>query len=207
MWEYAVKNNVLISGEITKEFEFSHEVFGEKFYTTILSVERNSGLEDLIPIMVSDRLVSVKDVWTGNFVRIRGQFRSYNKKEDEKSRLILSVFVTDLEVLDFIFCMNEISIDGFVCKMPVYRNTPLGREIADVLIAANRPYGKSDYIPCIFWGRNARFISSVEPGQRIEIYGRIQSREYFKNMKDGTKETRIAYEVSVSKFFLKEKGE
>lgn len=198
-----IKNNqATLSGEIVRNFEFSHEVYGEGFYTAMITSERKSGQKDIIPIMVSDRLVDVKEDWIGRFVKVSGQFRSYNKHEGEKNRLVLSVFVREFEeyeAMPFMDNENHISIDGYICKQPTYRETPLGREIADILLALNRPYGKSDYIPCIAWGRNARFASGFEVGTRLQIEGRIQSREYQKLISDDEFETRVAYEVSVSR--------
>lgn len=192
-------NNVTISGVITKEFEYSHEIFGEKFFTTILSVQRTSEAEDLVPITVSERLAAVNEEWTGACVKISGQFRSYNKFENGKYKLFLFVFAREFEALESGINANSIFLDGFICKTPIYRTTPFGREIADILVAVNRPYGKSDYIPCICWGRNARFISEAELGTHIKINGRIQSREYTKKFEDGTEEVRTAYEVSISR--------
>lgn len=197
-------NKVTLNGEIVSNFEFSHEVFGEGFYTAMLSSERLSGQKDIVPIMVSDRLVDVKADWTGQFARVSGQLRSYNKNEREKRRLILSVFITEFEDIteerEFeIKDKNNIFLNGYICKSPNYRETPLGREIADILLAVNRPYGKSDYIPCICWGRNARFADGLKIGTRMQIDGRIQSREYQKQISDDEIETRTVYEVSVSK--------
>lgn len=192
-------NQVTVVGEIIEEFVFSHEVFGEGFYTSRIAVNRVSGAIDYIPITVSERLADVKDNWVGQFVKIEGQFRSFNKHEENHARLILTVFVTEMEVLDALYPENEIFLDCYICKEPTYRKTPLGREIADVLVAVNRSYGKSDYIPCICWGRNARFASTFEVGTHVQIWGRIQSREYIKKLDNGDTETRIAYEVSVSK--------
>lgn len=205
-------NKVALSGEIVSNFEFIHEIFGEGFYTAMLSSERTSGQKDIIPVMVSDRLVNVKADWIGLNVDISGQFRSYNKHEGNKNHLILSVFATDfgvhIEEFDGDFeNKNHISLDGYICNPPIYRKTPLGREITDILLAVNRPYGKSDYIPCIAWGRNARFASSFEVGTRLQIEGRIQSREYQKRISDDEYETRTAYEVSVSKLTVVEERE
>ena len=157
-------NQVTISGEIVSDFEFSHEVFGEKFYILELSVPRLSGTYDIIPLMVSERLIDITEDYKGYFMTATGQFRSYNRHEETKNRLVLSVFVRELTISDSqneedyaVNKPNQIFLDGFICKPPVYRKTPLGREIADVLLAVNRPYGKSDYIPCICWGRNARY--------------------------------------------------
>lgn len=213
MSEKIIENNrVTISGEIISEFEFSHEVYGEKFYTAYLSTERTSGTADVIPIMASDRLVDVAKDWLGQSVRICGQFRSYNKHDDNKNKLLLSVFARDFEVLGDdgevrLYGKNFISLDGYICKEPVYCKTPLGREITDVLLAVNRPYRKSDYIPCIFWGRNAIFVSGLEAGTHISIEGRIQSREYQKRISDTDTEAKTAYEVSVGKINVIEETE
>lgn len=200
-------NRVTISGEIVSDFEFSHEIFGEGFYIADLSSKRTSGTADIIPIMVSDRLVDVKADWKGRYVKIEGQFRSYNKHEGDRNRLILSVFVREFEEMPVEYDENHIYIDGFVCKEPIYRKTPFEREITDILLAVNRPYGKSDYIPCIIWGRNARFAGELGIGERIQIEGRIQSREYFKKISETETETRTAYEVSVSKIIAVEEKE
>lgn len=203
-------NKVTVSGEIVSNFEFSHEVYGEGFYTAMLASERASKAKDILPIMVSDRLVDLKEDWTWRFVKVSGQFRSYNKYEGEKNKLQLSVFVREFEEIEempFMGFENHISLDGFICKQPIYRKTPLGREIADILLAINRPYGKSDYIPSIAWGRNARFAESFEVGTRLQIEGRIQSREYQKKISDGECETRTAYEVSISKLEVAEETE
>ena len=189
-------------GEIASEFEFSHEVFGEGFYMLELLVKRLSDSFDRIPVMISERLIDVTQDYRGEFIQISGQFRSYNRHEEKKNRLVLSVFARAaafVEAEDDKVKSNQIVLDGFICKPPVYRKTPLGREIADMLVAVNRPYGKSDYIPCISWGRNARFASNFEVGSRVQIWGRIQSREYVKKLEDDRTEKRTAYEVSVSK--------
>lgn len=172
-----------------------------------VEVQRLSDSMDLIPLMVSERLMDVTQDFTGMMVMVTGQFRSYNRHEEKKNRLILSVFAREVEVIEELgesAKSNQIYLDGYVCKEPIYRKTPLGREIADLLIAVNRPYGKSDYIPCICWGRNARFASSFEVGTRCAIWGRIQSREYMKKISEETAEKRIAYEVSVNKLDLME---
>ena len=195
-------NQVTVMGEIASEFEFSHEVFGEGFYMLELLVKRLSDSFDRIPVMISERLIDVTKDYRGEFIQISGQFRSYNRHEEKKNRLVLSVFAREAvfaEATDDKIKSNQIFLDGFICKPPVYRKTPLGREIADMLVAVNRPYGKSDYIPCISWGRNARFAANFEVGSRVQIWGRIQSREYVKRLEDDRMEKRIAYEVSVSK--------
>lgn len=199
-------NKVTLSGELVSNFEFIHEVYGEGFYTAMLESERLSGTKDAIPIMVSERIVDVEADWIGRFVKVSGQFRSYNKNENGRMHLELSVFVREFEETEFEHGEpgsgndeNRISLDGYICKPPIYRKTPLGREIADILLAVNRIYGKSDYIPCIAWGRNARFVSGLEVGTRLQIEGRIQSREYQKRISDDKVETRVAYEVSIAK--------
>ena len=195
-------NQVTIMGEIVSEFKFSHEVFGEGFYMVDVSVKRLSNSEDTIPVMISERLIDVTEDYTGEFIMVNGQFRSYNKHDEFKNRLVLSVFAREVEFIDEELDgakTNNIMLDGYICKLPVYRKTPLGREIADLLIAVNRPYGKSDYIPCICWGRNARFASAFEVGNHVQVFGRIQSREYVKKLSETATEKRTAYEVSVSK--------
>lgn len=195
-------NQVTMIGEIVSEFEFSHEVYGEGFYLVDISVSRLSDSVDYIPLMVSERLADVTQSYIGETISVSGQFRSYNRHEEKKNRLILSVFVRELEFVDEIeddIKSNQIYLDGYICKEPIYRKTPLGREIADLLVAVNRSYGKSDYIPCICWGRNARYASSFEVGSHVEVYGRIQSREYIKKIGEEQTEKRVAYEVSVNK--------
>lgn len=195
-------NQVSIVGEVVSDFSFSHEVFGEGFYMLNVSVRRLSDSCDVIPLMISERLIDVNEDYRGAYIQATGQFRSYNRHEEKKNRLVLSVFVRELEFIEEEVenaKTNQIFLDGFICKMPVYRKTPLGREIADILLAVNRPYGKSDYIPCICWGRNARFASGFEVGGHTQIWGRIQSREYMKKIDEEESERRVAYEVSVSK--------
>ena len=195
-------NQVTIIGEVASEFVFSHEVFGEGFYMVDVLVKRLSNSDDRIPLMISERLIDVNQDYTGEYIMATGQFRSYNQHEEKKNRLVLSVFVREVsfveEELDGAKT-NSILLDGYICKRPIYRKTPLGREIADLLLAVNRPYGKSDYIPCICWGRNARFASGFEVGEHVQVLGRIQSREYVKKLSETESEKRIAYEVSVSK--------
>ena len=200
-------NQVSMMGEIVSEFQVSHEVFGEGFYMVELAVNRLSNYSDYIPLMISERLIDTEQDYTGQLIRVSGQFRSYNRHEEKKNRLVLSVFVRELEFLDEIDeneKTNQIFLDGYICKEPIYRKTPLGREIADVLLAVNRSYGKSDYIPCICWGRNARFASGFTVGSHIQIVGRVQSREYVKRIDEENVEHRVAYEVSVSKVDLLE---
>ena len=177
-------------------------MFGEGFYLTDVVVKRLSESEDRIPVMVSERLVDVTQDYEGEYIQVFGQFRSYNRHEEKKNRLVLSVFAREISLVDEVdesMKSNQIFLDGYICKPPVYRKTPLGREIADLLIAVNRPYGKSDYIPCICWGRNARYASAFQVGGHVLIWGRIQSREYMKKISENETEKRTAYEVSVSK--------
>lgn len=203
-------NKVTIAGQIISGFTFTHEVYGENFYLVDITVQRLSNSIDIIPLMISDRLIDINQDYIDKYVIVTGQFRSYNLKEETRSHLMLSVFVKGIEIIDapnedtIPSLSNCIYLDGYVCKPVVYRKTPLGREIADVLLAVNRPYGKSDYIPCICWGRNARFAEGFQVGEHIQICGRIQSREY---VKPGETEVRIAYEVSVVKIdSIKEEG-
>lgn len=211
--ETRVKNNkVTLSGEIVRNFKFSHEVYGEGFYTAMLASERLSREKDIIPIMASERLVDAKADWEGVSVDICGRFSSYNKHENGIRHLELRVFATGfgvhIEEFDGDFeNKNHIFLDGYICKPPTYRKTPLGREIADILLAINRQYGKSDYIPCIAWGRNAVYASGLEVGTRLQIEGRIQSREYEKKISETDSETRTAYEVSISKMETVEETE
>ena len=203
MTDKVIENNqVVIMGEIVSSFVFSHEIFGEGFYMVDVRVPRLSDSSDIIPLMVSERLIDVEEDYCGQNIMVQGQFRSYNRHEERRNRLVLSVFAREIEFVDETpesAQTNQIFLDGYICKEPIYRKTPLGREIADLLIAVNRPYGKSDYIPCICWGRNARFASSFTVGTRCEIWGRIQSREYIKKLSEEDAEKRVAYEVSVSK--------
>ncbi|NLP15224.1 MAG: single-stranded DNA-binding protein [Clostridium sp.] len=199
-----IENNmVTISGKIVSETKFSHEVYGEGFYTFTLEVPRLSESYDRIAVTVSERLVSREKLEIGKFIEIEGQFRSYNNyNNDAGSKLILTVFAREVNFYEDerkIKNPNQIYLNGFICKRPIYRTTPFGREITDILLAVNRPYNKSDYIPCICWGRNARYASGLEIGDNIKIWGRIQSREYQKKLENGDVITKVAYEVSVSK--------
>ncbi len=204
---FADNNHITLVGKITDEKKFSHEIYGEKFYTFDLSVPRLSGNADIIPVTISERLFKDEDLVVDKKVKITGQFRSYNSYENERNRLILTVFAKDIEFLpnqeeevvaskDLI--SNEVVLTGYICKPPIYRQTPFGREIADILLAVNRAYNKSDYIPCITWGRNARFCSKMEVGTEVKVIGRVQSRAYEKKHEDGTVEQKVAYEVSIS---------
>ena len=208
MSEKMIENNrVSVIGEIVSGFTFSHEVFGEGFYMVDVAVNRLSEKADIIPLMISERLIDVHKDYTCCTVEAIGQFRSYNRHEGIKNRLMLSIFVREIHFIEKFTDYtktNQIYLDGYICKPPIYRKTPFGREITDILLAVNRPYGKSDYIPCIVWGRNARYASGFEVGARIRIWGRVQSREYIKKLSETEYENRIAYEVSVFKL---EEGE
>ena len=208
MTDKVIENNqVTVMGEVVSAFSYSHEIFGEGFYMVDVKVQRLSESYDIIPVMVSERLLDVNTDYTGRLICVNGQFRSYNRHEERKNRLVLSVFAREI---DFIQEMeessktNQIYLDGFICKEPIYRKTPLGREIADLLLAVNRPYGKSDYIPCICCGRNARYANHFKVGERCAIWGRIQSREYMKKIDEEHAERRVAFEVSVSKMEIME---
>lgn len=193
-----INNKVMLVGDVVSNYEYNHDNHGESFYTFKVRIERTSGHSDIIPVLLSDRLVDVNENIVGRNVSITGQYRSYNQTDSNgKKRLVLLVFAKDVEIDSILPCVNEIDMIGYVCKEPVYRETPLGREISDLLVAVNRAYGKSDYIPCIAWGRNARFASKLDIGTKIHIKGRIQSREYSKNISNEEVEIRTAYEVSV----------
>lgn len=192
-------NKVTLMGKVVSKPEFSHEVFGEGFYELELEVKRLSDNSDIIPITVSEKLLINDDFGLGKEVFVKGQFRSYNKLIDGKSKLMLTVFVREVEKGFGDENPNQIEITGYICKPPIYRTTPFKREICDLLVAVNRAYNKSDYLPCIAWGRNARFVQNAEVGQKVNIIGRIQSRDYQKKLPNETVETRVAYEISISK--------
>lgn len=195
-------NNVaFISGTVYGFPVYSHSVYGEKFYTFDTEVERTSGNVDLLPVIASERAIDIDSLCPGDIVSIRGEIRSYNLKCTEKTRLVLNVFARSVQVLENVETdengsNNSIYLDGYICKPPAYRETPMGRELSDAIVAVNRAYGKSDYIPCIFWGRNARFASQLPVGSRVKLNGRFQSREYRKNIGD-VAEIRTAFELSV----------
>ena len=205
---YLENNYLTLVGKVTGEKRFSHEIYGESFYVFDLSVARLSGNADIIPVTVSERLIKDEMLKEGNNLLVKGQFRSYNSYENERNRLILTVFAKDVieveeneeeenEMAKKDMITNEVVLVGYICKKPIYRQTPFGREISDILLAVNRAYNKSDYIPCIAWGRNARFCQDLEVGTQVKIVGRVQSRTYEKKFEDGTVEQRVAYEVSV----------
>lgn len=198
-----IENNmVTISGKVVSDIEFSHEVYGEGFYTFMLDVPRLSESSDSIPVTVSERLIDKQSLIVGTVVEVEGQFRSYNSYNNEGNRLVLTVFAREINFLEDekkIKNPNQIYLNGYICKRPIYRTTPFGREITDILLAVNRPYNKSDYIPCISWGRNARYCEGLTVGDNLKIWGRIQSRTYQKKYDTGEIITKVAYEVSISK--------
>ena len=206
-YEQMSNNKLRLTGTVTERPVYSHEVCGEEFYETKLSVPRLSGQEDVIPVTLSDRLLTRTEVKPGAKISISGQFRSYNKLEGEHSRLLLTAFAREILPADDEVNPNTIEILGYICKPPVYRTTPFKREICDVLLAVNRAYNKSDYIPCIMWGRNARFIKDMPIGERLWVTGRVQSRIYTKCLSEDRSEERVAYEVSVSKILVGNKIE
>ena len=195
-------NNVELVGEIVSDFRFSHEVYGERFYLVDVAVKRISETIDYLPLLISEYLIDVNTNHIGEIIHVTGQFRSYNRHEELKNRLVLSVFVQEIEFIEEEteeMKSNQIILDGYICKDPIYRKTPLGREIADLLVAVNRSYSKSDYIPCICWSRNARHASGLPLGTHLKITGRIQSRDYIKHHSNGEEEERRAYEISASR--------
>jgi single-stranded DNA-binding protein len=198
-----IENNIVnISGKIVSNMEFSHELYGEGFYYFLLEVQRLSDSYDKIPVTISERLVAGQKMEIGKYIEVDGQFRSYNSYVNEGNRLVLTVFAREITFLDDekkIKNPNQIYLNGYICKKPIYRTTPFGREITDILLAVNRPYNKSDYIPCICWGRNARYSEGLAVGDNIKVWGRIQSREYQKKLESGEVMNKTAYEVSVSK--------
>lgn len=210
---YTENNYLVLIGNIVSDKTFSHEIYGESFYLFNLEVPRLSGNEDIIPITISERLIANFDLSIGKKVVVEGQFRSYNSYENERNRLVLTVFAKDImeyneepeEQKEKI--SNEVVLNGYICKKPIYRQTPFGREIADILLAVNRAYNKSDYIPCIAWGRNARFCENMEVGTEVKIVGRVQSRTYEKKFEDGRVEQRVAYEVSIGSLEVINKDE
>ncbi len=207
---YSDNNHLCLVGKVTSEKRFSHEIYGESFYIFDMEVPRLSDTADIIPITISERLINEEKMQIGKRIIVKGQFRSYNSYENEKNRLILTVFAKDVifeeEIENSIQndetikenVSNEVVLCGYICKKPIYRQTPFGREIADLLLAVNRAYNKSDYIPSIAWGRTARFCQNLPTGTEVKVVGRVQSRKYEKKHEDGTVEERVAYEVSIS---------
>lgn len=216
---YLENNYLTLVGKVTGEKRISHEIYGERFYVFNLEIERLSGNADIIPITVSERIITDEMLTQGKNLLVKGQFRSYNSYDNEKNRLILTVFAKDIievednneedenEIVKKDMVTNEVVLIGYICKKPIYRQTPFGREIADILLAVNRAYNKSDYIPTIAWGRNARFCQNLEVGTKVRLVGRVQSRMYEKKHDDGTVENRVAYEVSVGSLEVVEEND
>lgn len=195
-------NQAQVTGVITDEFVFSHEIYAEKFYTFTLSIPRLSGTDDTVRVMISERLMPPNSLSVGDTVSIEGQFRSYNSYEDNgDNRLILTIFAKDITKCesDKSHNPNMLYLNGYICKSPIYRTTPFGREITDLLVAVNRSYNKSDYIPVIAWGRNARYAKTLNVGDNVRVWGRIQSRNYQKRISEDETITKTAYEVSVNR--------
>ena len=197
---YENNNNVLIKGKIVKLPAYSHSVMGEGFFEMYVEVKRLSDETDILPVTISERFIEGFNL--GDEIGISGQFRSYNKLEGEKSKLMLTIFVKELIDPNDISAVNQINMGGYICKEPIYRTTPFGREICDVLLAVNRAYNKSDYLPCIAWGRNARFVKDLSVGEKLEVQGRIQSRRYQKKVDGNEVESKVAYEISLSSVVL-----
>lgn len=200
-------NDVILTGVIASKFTFNHEVRGEKFYSLQIGVERLSGHKDYIVLCVSEKLIDTTKDHCGEYVHVTGQFRSYNRHIDGKSKLELSVWVKTIEFIDYDSSYddtcNRIALDGYICKPPVHRITPASnRDIADIMLACNRAFDRTDYIPCIAWGRNAHFVSSLDVGAHIKLLGRIQSREYVKKISETEEEVRVAWEVSIENLEL-----
>lgn len=195
-------NRAVIQGMIMSEFSYSHGSYGERFFRTIVQVERKSGTSDYIPVVISEKVINPKKKWAGKEVKVEGSFRSSNQPTSNgKAKLLLFLFAYRIgryEGED----TNEIFLDGFICKHPTCRKTPLGREITELLVAVPRPYAKSDYIPCIAWGSVAERSFFYLPGDQVILSGRIQSRDYVKHWDDGGEELKTAYEVSINQLRL-----
>lgn len=213
---YSDNNHLVLVGKVTSEKRFSHEIYGEKFYIFDMEVPRLSNTSDIIPVTASERIINDDLLQIGNKLLVKGQFRSYNSYENERNKLILTVFAKDIltenslseeELEESKKTSNEVVLIGYICKKPIYRQTPFGREIADILLAVNRAYNKSDYIPSIAWGRNARFCQNLPTGTEVKIIGRVQSRNYEKKHEDGTIENKVAYEVSIASLEIVNKTE
>lgn len=215
---YADNNHLTLMGKVTSEKRFSHEIYGECFYIFDMEIPRLSDISDIIPVTISERLILDDKLTIGANILIRGQFRSYNSYENEKNKLILTVFAKDIFYEEEIEeqlqgedskepVSNEVVLTGYICKKPIYRQTPFGREISDLLLAVNRAYNKSDYIPAIAWGRTARFCQNLEVGTEVRVIGRVQSRTYEKKFEDGTAITKVAYEVSIGSLEIIEEKE
>ncbi len=200
MEKLLTNNEARLEGMVDSVPEYSHEIYGEGFCKLCLKVPRLSDNYDSVILTISERMISDFDLYPGRLIQVEGQFRSYNNYSDEGNKLVLTVFVKKIyDMTEDYESPNSIFLNGYICKTPVYRTTPFGREICDVLIAVNRQYGKSDYIPCITWGRNAKFTGNLEVGTNIKLWGRIQSRDYKKKISEDEFAEKTAYEVSVTK--------
>lgn len=189
-------NRIVAVGRFDGGLELSHEVMNEPFYTGSLVVKRLSGAADRLPVTIPGKLLTTDGVITDRPVMVQGQVRSYNKVVDGSGRLMVTLFAQSVAECSDNETLNKVAITGALCRPPVYRSTPFGREICDMMLAVNRAFGKSDYIPCIAWGRNAQYASRFNVGDRIKLTGRLQSREYQKLQENGEYLTRMAYEVS-----------
>ena len=198
-------SQALLSGYLAEEPTYSHECKGESFYKARLDVLRKSGVIDTIPVIVSEVFLTSENQIPGTYWAVAGQIRSYNER-DAEGKMHLQVFFFIMQQVDREERIpeNEIFLDGYLCSPPNHRMTPTGREISDMMIAVNRSFGKTDYIPCICWGRNALFASRLAAGNHIQIHGRIQSREYIKQTNETESEQHIVYEVSASRVKLME---
>ena len=192
-------NSIHLRGHVCQPLQFGHELFGEQFFVTTLRVPRLSGAEDFLPITLSERLLIDEPIAAGSILCLDGQLRSYNKVVEGSGRLLITAFAQRLLPEEDEENPNRVQLTGALCKAPSYRTTPFGREIADLMLAVNRSYGKSDYIPCITWGRTARYAANLKIGDKVQLVGRFQSRNYQKQLPDGTILNKVAYEVSVSR--------
>lgn len=192
--EYII-NQVRLCGTMETAPGFSHENHGRQFYSFVLGVERLSGTVDRLRILADLELLEQADCAWGERVLVTGQIRSYNQISDTGRHLIISVYANGLELTDEA-PDNQVQLTGVLCRDPVYRRTPLGREICDGMLAVSRPCRRTDYLPCIFWGRTAREMARLTSGARISLTGRLQSREYTKLLEDGSSLRRTAYEIS-----------
>lgn len=192
------ENRAVLTGTVLAGPEFSHKTYGESFYIITLGVTRKSGYEDCVPLMMSEKLMCGCDITAGEMITVEGQIRTYNRQYDGRNHLMIVIFAKSWEYVNADSEMeNNVLLEGFVCKETVRRTSPLGRELCDIMLAVNRMYNKSDYIPCIAWGRNAIFAGELNVGDKIYIEGRLQSRKYRKYDENGMPMEKTAYEVSV----------
>lgn len=191
-------NRAQLSGKVLAPLQYSHTAYDIDFFSGKLCCRRLSGKEDILPFLVPASMTEL--LHTGE-VLLRGQIRSYNEYSPEGTHLRLKLFVRQCVGQSVGDC-NTVLLEGHICKKPVYRETPFGRQITDLLLAVNRAHGKSDYIPVIVWGKNAQFARELQVGQKIRAEGRFQSRSYEKQLSDGASEQRTAYEISASTIYL-----